>query len=82
MSQVEKSYYRSPLAEDEDDLKLLVQEPKEEELVVDLRLESTSKFFFDHALIVKKPTKPQVQSSKEQKVKVEKRITAYTQPSG
>ena len=42
--------YKSVLIEDEDDLKLLVAEPKEHEIICDLRLDSISTKLFNQAL--------------------------------
>ena len=57
MTDIEKNYYKSALVEDEEDLKLLITQPKQTEFITDLRLETTSKFFFEKSYQFIKPAK-------------------------
>lgn len=57
MTETEKGFYKSALNEDDEDLKLLVRGPKEEEFIADLHLENRSKVFFELALTGQKSMK-------------------------
>lgn len=54
MNETEKVYHRSTLIEDEIETKLLVEEPKEDDFIVDLRLDPCSKIFFQSSMLATK----------------------------